>query len=178
MPEIRIPSVRYPSSSPKNMEHFSKTKYVAATVLLTIFFFIFGVYVGEKNRPEIDKVLGIADKQTEVATQADFSPFWKVWNTINEKHPSAAKTTDQERVYGAISGLVDSLNDPYSVFFSPEEAKSFEEEIAGNFDGIGMEIGIENRVLTVISPLKDNPACRADFKSGDKSLKIGETSTD
>src|SRR3989344_9392853 len=128
--KIRTPSVRHPNSSPKNMEHFSKTKYVAATVLLVVLFFIFGVYVGEKNRPEIDKVLGITSKQTEIATQTDFAPFWKVWNTINEKHPNAAKITDQERVYGAISGLVDSLNDPYSVFFSPEETKSFEEEIA------------------------------------------------
>src|SRR3989344_951470 len=76
------------------------------------------------------------------------------------------------------TGLVGSLNDPYSVFLTPEEAKSFGDEIAGNFDGIGMEIGLKNRVLTVIAPLKYPPAYRADIKSGDKILKIGETSTD
>ena len=118
------------------MEHFSKTKYVAATVLFIALFFIFGVYVGDQNRPAIDKVLGISGKETAVETQTDFSPFWKVWNIINEKHPTASKTTDQDRVYGAISGLVGSLNDPYSVFLTPEEAKSFGDEIAGNFDGI------------------------------------------
>ena len=159
------------------MEHFSKTKYVAATVLFIALFFIFGVYVGDQNRPAIDKVLGISGKETAVETQTDFSPFWKVWNTINEKHPTASKTTDQDRVYGAISGLVGSLNDPYSVFLTPEEAKSFGDEIAGNFDGIGMEIGIKNKVLTVIAPLKDTPAYRADIKSGDKIIRIDKTDT-
>ena len=159
------------------MEHFSKTKYVTVTVLLIALFFISGVYVGDQNRPEIDKVLGISGKETQVATQTDFSPFWKVWNAINEKNPTAGEITDQDRVYGAISGLVGSLNDPYSVFFTPEEAKSFEDEIAGNFDGIGMEVGMKDKVLTVIAPLKDTPAYRANIKSGDKILKIDKTVT-
>lgn len=159
------------------MENFSKTKYFSAGVLLVVLFFIFGIYVGVSRRPEIEKVTGISGKETQVATQADFFPFWKVWNTLNEKYPSASKITDQERVYGAIEGLVGSLNDPYSVFFDPNETKSFEEEIAGNFDGIGMEIGIKDKVLTVIAPLKDTPAYRADIKSGDKILKIDKTTT-
>ena len=159
------------------MEKFSKTRQYAATVLLVALFFILGVYVGNNNRPEIDKVLGISGKETAVAIQTDFSPFWKVWNTINEKYPSAGKTTDQERVYGAISGLIGSLNDPYSVFFAPDEAKSFEDEIAGNFDGIGMEVGMKDKVLTVIAPLKDTPAYRANIKSGDKIIKIDKIVT-
>jgi carboxyl-terminal processing protease len=96
---------------------------------------------------------------------------------MDEKYPSASKISDQDKVYGAISGLVSSLNDPYSVFFSPEETKSFEEEIAGNFDGIGMEVGMKDKILTVIAPLKDTPAYRADIKSGDKILKIDKKVT-
>jgi carboxyl-terminal processing protease len=159
------------------MENFSKTKQYATTVLLVALFFGLGIYIGYHNYPEINKVTGISGKETQVATQADFSPFWKVWNTINEKYPTASKTTDQDRVYGAISGLIGSLNDPYSVFFTPDEAKSFQDEIAGNFDGIGMEVGMKDKVLTVIAPLKDTPAYRADIKSGDKILKIDTTVT-
>ena len=115
------------------MEKFSKTKHYATRYSACgCVFLLSGVYVGDHNRPEIEKVI-ISGKETQVATQADFSPFWKVWNTINEKYPNAAKITDQNRVYGAISGLVSSLNDPYSVFFTPDETKSFEDEIAGNF---------------------------------------------
>src|SRR3989344_2799257 len=159
------------------MEPYPKTRNVSAAVLLIMAFFLFGIYIGKHNGAEIDKVMGISGKETAVATTADFGPFWKVWNTINEKYPSPEKTSDQDRVYGAISGLVESLNDPYSVFFDPDEAKSFEEEIAGNFSGVGMEVGIKDRVLTVIAPLKDTPAYRANIKSGDKILKIDNTMT-
>ena len=63
------------------------------------------------------------------------------------------------------------------MFFNPDDAQAFEEEIAGNFTGIGMEVGIKDKILTVIAPLKDTPAYRANIKSGDKILKIDETST-
>ncbi len=159
------------------MEKFLKTKQYIVSILLIFVFFIFGIFIGTNNRPEIEKVVGISGKETAVTTNADFSPFWKAWNTINEKSPNADKITDQDRVYGTISGLVGSLNDPYSVFFKPEEAKSFEEEIAGNFEGIGMEVGIKDKILTVVAPLKDTPAYRANIKPGDKILKIDKTTT-
>ncbi|MEI8174722.1 MAG: S41 family peptidase [bacterium] len=138
--------------------------------------FFLGIYVDNYNRPPIDKIR-LTNKETSVTTNADFSPFWKVWNTVNEKYPNASKTTDQDRVYGAISGLVGSLNDPYSIFFNPDQAKSFEEEIAGNFTGIGIEVGMKDKILTVIAPLKDTPAYKANIKPGDKILKIDKTVT-
>ena len=159
------------------MIEFFKTRRAFATVLLAVFAFGLGVYIGFNNRPEIEKVLTLTGKETAVATTADFSPFWKVWNVINDKYPGAEKVADQERVYGAISGLIGSLDDPYSEFFTPDEAKIFEEDISGNFSGVGMEIGVKDKVLTVIAPLKDTPAYRAGIKSGDKILKIDETIT-
>ncbi len=159
------------------MENFFKTRQNILVIALVALSFAGGLYIGVNNRSEIEKALGVSNKNVEVVTTADFSPFWKVWNTINEKYPRADETIDQGRVYGAISGLVDSLNDPYSVFFDPEETKSFEEEISGNFSGVGMEVGIKDRILTVIAPLKDTPAYRANIKSGDKILKIDQTST-
>ncbi|MFZ2150313.1 MAG: S41 family peptidase [Minisyncoccia bacterium] len=159
------------------MEKYSKIKHYGIIFLFIISFFLFGIHVGANNRPAIEKITGVAGKETAITTEADFSIFWEVWNKINEKYPSASKTTDQERIYGAISGLVDSLNDPYTVFFSPEEAKEFEEEISGNFTGIGMEVGLKNKVLTVIAPLKDTPAYRADIKAGDKIIKIDDVVT-
>jgi len=159
------------------MEKFSKTKHIAIIVLFVVLFFAFGLYVGGSNYREIDKILGVSDKEPQIETQADFSPFWKVWNTIDEKYPSAEGVSDQDRIYGAISGLMSSLNDPYSVYFDPEETKSFEEEISGNFEGIGMEVGMKDKTLTVVAPLKNTPAYRADIKSGDKILKIDDKVT-
>jgi len=154
------------------MQKFQKTRHIATVILLVVIFFILGLETGLNARPEIEKVTGLSNKENTVLSEADFSPFWKVWNTINEKYPKADNITYQNRVFGAISGLVGSLEDPYSVFFSPEEAKSFEDEIAGNFSGVGMEVGIKDKILTVIAPLKDTPAYRANIKPGDKIVKI------
>lgn len=153
------------------IEYF-KIRRAATTVLLVAIFFGLGIYIGFNNKSEIEKVANISGKETAIATEADFSPFWKVWNDINEKYPNATKITDQNRIYGAISGLVGSLDDPYSVFFNPDETKLFEDDVQGNFSGVGMEIGIKDKVLTVIAPLKDTPAYKANIKSGDKILKI------
>ncbi len=139
---------------------------------------ILGVYIGVNNRPAIEKVIGISKKETPTnIIETDFSPFWKVWETIDEKYPGASEITNQERVYGAIAGLMGSLEDPYSVFFDPEETKSFEDEIAGNFSGVGMEVDIKDDILTVVAPLKDTPAYRAGIKPGDRIIKIDDTLT-
>lgn len=159
------------------MEKILKTRLILTVIIFIILSFFAGIYIGDHNRPEIEKIVGLSGKETSVATNADFSPFWKAWNTINEKYPNPSDASDQNRVYGAISGLVGSLNDPYSVFFGPDEAKSFEEEISGNFTGIGMEVGMKDKILTVIAPLKNTPAYRANIKSGDKILKIDDVVT-
>ena len=158
------------------LQKISSVKYTIVGIIFAVLIFGAGIYVGYSNQPEIDKV-ALLNKETGVETQADFAPFWKAWNTINEKYPGASNTTDQERVYGAISGLLGSLNDPYTMFFTPEEAKSFQDEIAGNFSGIGMEIGMKDKVLTAIAALKGTPAFRAGIQSGDKILKIDDKLT-
>jgi len=156
---------------------FKNIKTTATNILVISVFFLLGVYVGFQNRPEILKVANITNKEKPAYLQTDFEPFWKAWNTIDEKSPEAENTSDQNRVYGAISGLIGSLNDPYSVFFPPDEAKSFREDIAGSFGGIGAEVGMKNKILTVITPLKDTPAYRAGLKAGDKIIKIDTTVT-
>ncbi len=159
------------------MIDFSKTKRHFSIALFIIAAFLFGIYVGSKDTLDIYKITSISNKEPQVETNADFAPFWKAWNTINEKSPDAKNIDDQKRVYGAISGLVDALNDPYSVFFNPEESKAFQEEIAGNFTGVGMEVGVKNKILTVVAPIKDTPAERAGIRPGDQILKIDKTIT-
>ncbi|MEK7573984.1 MAG: hypothetical protein AAB514_00415, partial [Patescibacteria group bacterium] len=66
---------------------------------------------------------------------ADFSLFWKAWDTFKQNYVHNKNLTDQEMLYGAIAGMMGSAEDPYSVFFKPSDAKKFEEDISGNFGG-------------------------------------------
>ena len=112
-------------------------------------------------------------------TDAQFSPFWQVWHLLDEKYVGAASTTSQDKIWGAIKGLAASEGDPYTVFFPPTESKMFASDIAGNFEGVGMEIDVKNSVLTVIAPLKGSPAEKSGMKTGDLILKInGQDTTD
>lgn len=141
--------------------------------------FLIGVYFGYGNRPAIAKVTSLINKESGNSADVDFSPFWQAWNIINEKYVGANGTStmvsDQDKVWGAIEGLTASLNDPYTVFLPPEKNKRFEEDIRGNFGGVGMEVGVKDGILTVISPLPDSPAKRAGIMAGDKIIKINET---
>lgn len=118
--------------------------------------------------------------RTQASEQADLTAFWKVWNELNEKFVSASSTkviTDEEKVYGAISGLVDSVGDPYTVFFTPELKKDFDDSISGTFSGVGMEVAIQDDFLTVVAPLKGSPSERAGMLPGDKVITIDGTDT-
>ncbi|PCI19837.1 peptidase S41 [Candidatus Wolfebacteria bacterium] len=154
-----------------------KISYVVIPILLLGVFFIVGLYIGFQNSPSSKKVTSVFNKESSVVAETDFASFWKVWNLIDEKHPAADSVSDLDRVYGAIGGLVDSLDDPYSVFFSPEEAKAFAENINGQFGGVGIEIGLKDNILTVIAPLKDTPAYNSGIQSGDKIIKIDDMVT-
>lgn len=143
-----------------------------------------GFYSGFEKKLEVQKADTLANKETGKPDSVDFSPFWKAWNQLNEKYVPAhtnatsAPVTDQAKVYGAISGLAASLGDPYTVFFPPAEKQIFDTQVTGDFEGVGMEVGIKNSILTVIAPLKDSPAEKAGIKTGDTILKIDKLSTE
>lgn len=144
-----------------------------------------GLYLGYSNRPAVLQVFGLANKEDQIGvTKTDFAPFWKAWNLLNDKFVDTRASsspdgpaTDQDKVYGAIAGLATSLGDPYTVFMPPAKKTQFEQEVAGNFGGVGMEMGVKDNALTVISALPDSPAKKAGIMSGDRLLSINATST-
>lgn len=165
------------------MKEFLKKNGITAGIVLIVAVVIFfaGFNAGKNSQPDINKTIGVLSGQESGMPQTtDFSPFWKAWNILNEKYVANSATsspTDQEKIWGAISGLANSYGDPYTVFFPPEESKTFASDIAGNFEGVGMEIGQKDGVLTVIAPLKNTPAYNAGIMAGDKILKIDNKST-
>lgn len=109
--------------------------------------------------------------------KVDMSMFWDVWEKASDSYIDHSKIDQQKMIYGAISGMVKAIGDPYTVFFSPEENKSFSEDVKGAFEGVGMEIAIRKNQLQIVAPLEGTPAYDAGLKSGDKILKIDDLFT-
>lgn len=109
-------------------------------------------------------------------SEVDMSLYWKVRDILKENYVSSENLDDDKMLYGSINGMLYSTGDPYTVFLSPEENKKFDEEIRGNFDGIGAELGIKNGLLTIIAPLEGTPASAAGLRPGDKIININGNS--
>ncbi len=156
-----------------------KNKWFRAIIMLAIVAviaaeaFYLGYNKGVEN-PQTVIFRGVANIEEGKPEAVDFNIFWQAWKILKEKYVDTGKVDNQKLVYGAISGLFDSLEDPNTVFMPPSDAKKFNEEISGEFSGVGMEIGRRNDQLVVISPLKDTPAERAGLKALDKILKIDD----
>lgn len=82
------------------------------------------------------------------------------------------KIDDEKIYYGSIKGQVSSLGDPYTVFLPPDENKTSQENLAGEFGGVGVSLGYKEGSLAVMSPLAKTPADRAGLRAGDLILKI------
>ena len=146
-----------------------KLVYILVGLPVAIAAFFIGVYVGGDGSRDIADSSLTATQLVEVD---QFEPFWRAWQILDEKYVASASTTAEARVWGAIQGLASSFDDPYTVFFPPEESKMFNEDISGNFEGVGMEIGVRNEQLTVVAPIRGSPADLSGVRSGDAILQI------
>lgn len=115
------------------------------------------------------------DVEQEKPTDVDFSLFWEVWNKVHDEYSSTID--DQKMIYGAISGSLAALDDPYTAFFDPETNNKFQEEISGQFEGIGAELSVKDNRLIVVAPLKKTPAERAGILPNDYIVSINGTKT-
>jgi len=100
--------------------------------------------------------------------------FAKVLNLVQQYYVEEVDT--KKLIYGGIKGMLREL-DPHTNFLPPDIYKEFETETSGEFGGIGIEITVQNSLLTVISPIEDTPAWKAGIKAGDKIIEIDGEST-
>ena len=131
--------------------------------LLTLLFFTVLIAFGGKP------LLSYAEDR-----YADLQNFSKILNLVQQYYVEEVDT--KKLINGAIKGMLREL-DPHTNYMPPEIFKDFESETAGEFGGLGIEISIQNGILTIISPIEDTPAWNAGIKPGDKIVAIDGTST-
>ncbi len=148
---------------------------IAGTCFLALFFLVgfgFGYkYLSERQLSAAGQVLNGKEVPQYLENDVNFQEFWQVWDYVKKNYVKA-NILDSQLFYGAVSGIVESLGDPYSVFLNPEVSKKFSDELSGSFEGIGAEIGLRENQLTIIAPLPGTPADRAGLRAGDLVLTI------
>lgn len=166
-------------------------KYLKLYIVLIVVIAAFagGFYIG-KNQ---DDVLVVNEKGEPVKSgevkldksrvksylgkNVDFDLYLQVWQMLQERYVDQPVSATK-LFYGSLEGLVAALDDPYSVFLTPQVSEEFNEQLNGRFEGIGAEIGIKNKVLTIIAPLAGSPAEQAGLRSRDNVLAIDKEPTD
>jgi len=143
---------------------FTKKKFIYPIILVILFagFFAGGFLIGK------EQVICKTCKPENL----DFSLFWQAYEKLSENYVNRDQIDNQKIIYGAISGMAQSLGDPYTDFFDPEATKQFSDDLSGYFSGIGAEIGIKKDQLTIVAPLPGTPAEKAGLRSGDVIVRI------
>ncbi len=154
-------------------------------ILVALIFFGLGWWLGttqtirkqitsDGKNVEISKVLNVYGKTRSPAV--DFDEYWDVWRKVKEKYVGQP-VADVTLFYGSIEGMVRGLGDPYSAYFPPSKAEEFARELSGEFEGIGIEIGMRKDQLIVVAPIGGSPAEKAGIKPQDAILEIDHQDT-
>lgn len=122
--------------------------------------------------------ISIINKEPPKSINVDFKLFWNTWDLVSRLYFDKKDIDPNKMFYGAISGMVAALEDPYTVFLSPEQQKFSKEELNGSFEGVGIQLGFnKDKRLVVVAPLSGTPAQKADIKPGDLIVKINDKET-
>jgi carboxyl-terminal processing protease len=166
----------------KNRKLFFRFVFLSTVVILLALSYQKGFENGQKNTSFLEEKFPIGqttviNKDGSEKYSIDFSLFWRTWDLLKEKYVDSNQLDSKKLFYGAIKGMLSAAGDPYTTFFDPEENQKFNEDITGSFEGLGVEIGMKNNILTIIAPLEGTPAEKAGLRAGDKIIKIGDKLT-
>ncbi len=128
------------------------------------------VRLGKSDNQIIQRFTGNSNQGAVNA--ADFSKFWEVWKRLENSYVDPSKLDYAKMTWGAMEGLAQSLEDPYTQYLPPKENKQASEDLNGAFFGVGIELGYKDETLAVVSPITNSPADKAGVEAGDLILHI------
>ena len=145
-------------------------------IIFTFFVGFLGAYTALNIfTPKLDKSnLSITNTGDNNISNEQLQKVMKTFNLINEHF--IEDVNEDELFEGAINGMIDSLEDPYSSYMDVESMERFNEQIHSSFQGIGAEVTLIDGNVTIVSPIKNSPAEKAGLRPNDQILKVDEES--
>lgn len=124
-----------------------------------------------------DSIVAIlrGSQNTDLPAQLDLSSVQDVYAQLRDRFDGRLDV--QKLIEGAKKGIVDAAGDPYTVYFTDEEAEQFLSDLDGKFSGIGAELGKKDDALVIVSTLDDSPARRAGLMPNDAIVRVNDQET-
>ncbi len=113
--------------------------------------------------------------QSDPEQEVDLSLLWGVWRLLKKRYVEPGDLKIDTMLFGAVRGLVASVGDPYTVFMTPSDTKSFADSLSGTLEGIGAQLDYVDSTVVVIAPLKSSPAEKAGLLPQDIIIKVQDT---
>jgi carboxyl-terminal processing protease len=165
----RVVSLENQKGSPQEKRvsrlNTSTLLWVGAVMLISGASFVAGT-----RSDQISRVVGLSKISGD--SSLDLSSVESLYGELKNKYDG--KLDDRKLIDGAKHGLVEATGDPYTVYFNNEEAKSFQSALDGTFDGIGAELGMRNKRVTIVSTIDNGPAKNSGLLSGDQIIKVND----
>lgn len=102
----------------------------------------------------------------------------EAWRIIHEDYVDSGQISDEALVRGALNGMIEAVNDPYTAYLGPQESQLSNSEMEGDFSGIGATLTVRNGRPTVVAPIKNSPAEIAGIEPGDIIREVNGESTE
>jgi len=109
----------------------------------------------------------LTETEAQFIDNAKFPIMLDVWSKLNDESLNKDTLNQDDLIYGAIDGMVKTINDPYTVFEKPDNAQTIKDDLEGTFEGIGTVLDTYEDSIIITSVLKDSPAEKAGLKVGD-----------
>jgi len=145
------------------MSKILKIAVIALLVVNLALFFGAGCAVGIKAPPSSTQSLDIVEE---------------AWNIIFKDYVDRDKLDETKLSQGAVRGMVEAVDDPYTAFLDPATYQLSLTGLEGKYDGIGATVSIKDDQLMIIAPIAGSPAEKAGIRPGDKILEIDGASTE
>jgi len=100
-----------------------------------------------------------------------FAPFWTAWKVVHQDYVDQP-VNDTLLMQGAISGMLQSLGDAHTVYYSPQNYTYATNQLAGSYAGIGAYVDTSGKLLTITKPMPNSPAEKAGLQAGDQIIAV------